>query len=367
MKKLYSICPVRHVLLLASAVLILLHLILRKSYEVIHVIATSFVRPVNQLCTKITSVFSFSVAEFFIASLVMGGFAYLIFTVIICVKKKNFKIALYRLFITVLTIIAFVYAGFCTLWGAYFYDDDFAAKSGLNVDPISVEQLETVTEYFASLANYYSTQVQRDNNGVYTVDRKDIINKSPYVYEKVEEKFPCIEGHDVKVKGIRFSKIMSLIDFTGFYFPLTGEANVNMDFPPSMFSSTVAHEIAHQRGVCKEQECNFLAVASCLEYGDIDYVYSACLLAYTHLGNALHSADYSAWEKVYLSLDEAVLRDFAANREYWAKYETPVQKVSNTVYENFMYSYDQHMGLKSYGACVDLLVNYYYEEAAGHQ
>lgn len=46
------------------------------------------------------------------------------------------------------------------------------------------------------------------------------------------------------------------------------------------------------------------------------------------------------------------------------QFETPVQKVSNTVYEGFLHSYDQTMGLKSYGACVDLLVNYYYEQAA---
>ena len=101
-----------------------------------------------------------------------------------------------------------------------------------------------------------------------------------------------------------------------------------------------------------------------LEYGDAEYCYSACMLAYTHLGNALYSADYDAWKSIYLTLNEDVRRDFAANREYWAQFETPVQKVSNTVYEGFLHSYDQTMGLKSYGACVDLLVNYYYEQAS---
>ena len=46
-----------------------------------------------------------------------------------------------------------------------------------------------------------------------------------------------------------------------------------------------------------------------LLYGDPDYCYSACLLAYTHLGNALFSADREAWEEVYASLSEPVLRD----------------------------------------------------------
>ena len=134
---------------------------------------------------------------------------------------------------------------------------------------------------------------------------------------------------------------------------------MNTDFPAALFAATTAHELAHQRGVAKEQEANFCAVLASLEYGDPDYCYSACMLAYTHLGNALFGADREAWEEVYGMLSEPVLRDFAASRDYWARFRTPVQTVSNTVYEGFLHSYDQELGLKSYGACVDLLVNYY--------
>jgi len=157
--------------------------------------------------------------------------------------------------------------------------------------------------------------------------------------------------------------VMSYTDFTGFFFPFTAEANVNTDFPPSLFASTVGHELAHQRGVAKEQEANFVSVLACLNSGDPDYVYSACLLAYTHLGNALYTADRAAWKEIYDGLDDAVLRDFAANRAYWRQFDTPVQTVANTVYEGFLHSYDQVLGLRSYGACVDLLVNYYYDDA----
>lgn len=362
MKKLFSLCPGRHIVLLTSVVIILAHILMRQSYELMHYVSANIVQPINQFMSRLMSFVPFSVAELLIAALVAGFIGYLAYSIIVLVKGRV-VLQLYRLFITAVTMIAAVYAGFCMFWGCYFYDDSFAQKSGLNDGPVSVEELETVTNYFAQLANHYSELVKRDENGVYTADRQEIIEKSQYVYENTENLFDCIEGPDVKVKGIKFSRIMSLIDFTGFYFPLTGEANVNMDFPPSLFASTVAHEISHQRGVCREQEANFLAVLSSLEYGDADYCYSACLLAYTHLGNALYKADYEAWEKIYTSLKPEIHIDFAYNRAYWSQFETPVQTVSNTVYENFMYSYDQDMGLKSYGACVDLLVNYYYEKA----
>jgi hypothetical protein len=40
-----------------------------------------------------------------------------------------------------------------------------------------------------------------------------------------------------------------------------------------------------------------------------------------------------------------------------------VYKVSNSAYESFLQGNGQTLGLKSYGACVDLLVNYYYPAA----
>ena len=137
-----------------------------------------------------------------------------------------------------------------------------------------------------------------------------------------------------------------------------------MDSPAFMLPSTVAHELAHQRGVAKEQEANFAAVLASMESGDATYVYSAAMMAYIYLGNALYDADREAWESVSSTLCDAVRHDFAEQREYWEKYEdTPVSKASDAVYEGFLHSYGQTLGLRSYGACVDLLVAYYETEA----
>jgi hypothetical protein len=61
--------------------------------------------------------------------------------------------------------------------------------------------------------------------------------------------------------------------------------------------------------------------------------------------------------------DREVMADLQYNSEYWAKYDTKVKDISNTVYEDFLESYGQELGLRSYGACVDLLVNRYYDTA----
>ena len=156
---------------------------------------------------------------------------------------------------------------------------------------------------------------------------------------------------------------MSYTDYTGFFFPFTGEANVNIHYPQCTLAATVAHELAHQRGVAKEQEANFCAVLSSLMYGNPDYCYSASYLAYVYLSNALYKADYDSWLEIRDGLDPLVKVDIANNREYWKQFETPVQTVANDLYEGFLQSYSQELGLRSYGACVDLLVNYYITDA----
>ena len=326
-------------------------------------LSENFVQPFHHLLAVLTGKVHFSVAEILILISVSAFLVWLVYSIIMLVRKPRKGRRLWRMLITTASFGLAVYAGFCILWGVFYYGDDFQQKSGIRTREISVEELETVTVYFAAKANEYSVLVSRDENGLYVADRKKIIERTPTLYRNAEAQYPALSGPEVPVKPFFFSRILSLTDFAGFFFPFTAEANVNTDFPPSLFPATAAHELAHQRGVAKEQEANFCAVLASLLNGDPEFCYSASLLAYTHLGNALYKANPQAFQLVYNGLSESVKKDFAANREYWAKYETPVQEISNTVYEGFLYSYDQELGLRSYGACVDLLVCRYLEDA----
>ena len=323
--QIWKLCPVRHVLLLLGCLLIGGHLATRKNYALNRALSEGFVRPVHRFLSRVTDPLPFSLAEALIALAVIGTLVYIIIALIRMFRRKEWGKQVYIITITLLSLAALIYGGFCLLWGVYYYGDDFMAKSGLRKEKISTEQLAEVTAWYAALANDYALQVPRDERGVCLLDRQAVLARSPEVYLGLERRFPCLEGPEVRAKGILCSRVMSYLDFTGFFFPFTAEANVNMDFPPSLLPSTVAHELAHQRGVAKEQEANFVAVLACLDYGDAEYVYSAALLAYTHLGNALYGADRAAWEQVYDSLSDDVKRDFAANRLYWQQFETPVR------------------------------------------
>lgn len=359
----FALCPKRHVLLLAAALVITLHLLTRGNHDLMVFLSGKAVRPLHRFMGSLNARVPFSVAELLLALFAASVLLYLAVQIVGLIRKGERAARLYRTLITLAAAGLSVYALFCLLWGVYYYADDFAEKSGFENGAISTEQLESVTRYFARLANGYASEMPRDENGLCSSDRAEILRRSPEIFAETEKKYPCLEGPSLAAKGILCSRVMSFLDFSGFFFPFTAEANVNMDMPVCDLAATVAHELSHQRGVAKEQEANFTAVLACMDCGDPEYAYSACLLAYTHLGNALYKADNEAWKDIFSSLSEEVVKDLLSRENYWAQFDTPVQKASNTVYEGFLHSYDQTLGLKSYGACVDLLVNYYYGES----
>jgi len=361
---LWQLCPVRHVLCIIGILTIGAYFSLRRSASVMEWLSRAVIRPWHRWMSRLLNPLPFSVAEVLIVLGVLLAIAYLIYSAAALIRRPERGRRIYRIVITCCTAFAVVYAGFCLLWGVYYYTSDFEDQSGIRGQPISTEQLTIVTAYFTDLLCDYSAQVARDENGEFCEDLSEVFAQSPTLYDAVAEKVSCLAGDAVSAKPFFFSRFMSYINFTGFFFPFTGESIINVDCPPALIPSSIAHEIAHQRGIAQEDEANFAAVLASLENGDPVWCYSACLLAYIHLGNALYKADRDAWRENYASLTGGVLADLSANNAYWAQFDTPVNAVSDTVYTGFLHSYGQSDGLQTYGKCVDLLVAYYCDIAS---
>ena len=252
------------------------------------------------------------------------------------------------------------------MWGVNFWADSFQDCSGLYARPVSIEDLKAVTEYFAENLSKSADNhaITRDENGVFTVPREYILDKAPEIYDDIEKIYPFLEFQDIGVKPMIFSRLMSRMDFTGFYCSYTGEANVNIDSPACLLPSTCAHEMAHQRGFASEQECNFLAVLACVTSGDPVYTYSGYLMGYIYLGNALYETDPDAYRAIRDILPDTVRADLRANSVYWEQFHnTIIKSVSTKVYDGILKSYGDNRGIRSYGAMVDLLIAYYGGEA----
>ncbi len=177
-------------------------------------------------------------------------------------------------------------------------------------------------------------------------------------HEQISQALSLIRSRTSQGK-INSSTVISYLNFTGFYFPFTAEANINVECPSALIPATIAHEMAHQRGVASEREANFAAIVASVTSGKPEYEYSGWLLGYIYLSNELYARDYDRFEEVYYSLSKGVTADMKVNNEYWARHETKISDISDKAYDNFLKDNGQNTGIQSYDEVVNLLLAYY--------
>ena len=350
-----------HIWLGADLAVLGLYLALRHDRGLMNGFADRITTPLKGALGRLCALTSLSVMELLYVLAGAAALVYVVGSVISVVKARGRRgRRAYGALLLAADVCLTVYALFCLMWGVNYWTDSFQDRSGITAQPVAAEDLEAVTAYFAQQLADTADSVPRDENGVYAVSKEQILAESRLVYGGVTELFPFLDFRDTGVKAVGCSRFMSIMGFTGVYFACIGESNVNVDSPACLLPSTVAHELAHQRGIAWEQECNFLGVLASVTSGMPDYVYSGWLLGFIHLGNALYDTDPEAYRAIRDTLPDTVRADLRDNNAYWDQFrDNVVEKVSDTVYDAALKSYGDANGMKSYSMVVELLVAYY--------
>ncbi len=315
--------------------------------------------PIAQLFGRFWGIFPFSVAELIIVAAVIGVPYLLIRGIYFTVRSGRLR-PLTTSGCILLVGGLWVFAALNWMWNVTYYATGFAEESGLDTSPYSAQELFDTTVYFAQQAAIYSTQVERTDTLHIIVDQETCFEDAVYIYDNLEQEFEFLAMYDVGAKPLIFSHTQSMLGFTGIYFPFTGEANVNVDAPRCILPVVIAHEMAHQRLIASEDEANFLGIAACVTSDNTTYQYSGYLFGLMQLSNALYSVSPEAWEAIWNAYaTEELYTDWMDHYEYWDNLESDIDESATEIYDSYLKSNDQALGMLSYDACVDLLVAYF--------
>jgi len=152
---------------------------------------------------------------------------------------------------------------------------------------------------------------------------------------------------------------MSYTGITGVYSFFTGEANLNVAYPDYSNVFTAAHEMAHARGIAREDEANFVASLACISSDDTYIRYCGYVNLLQYVMNALARADRTLWKEVYADLCATTVSEFLAYNAHIDAHDNTfvrdtAEKINNTYLESM-----GTQGTVSYGLVVDLAVAYH--------
>lgn len=262
---------------------------------------------------------------------------------------------------TVFSFIATIFSIFTLNFAPGYRGKPLDQKLGLDKAPVSAEELYLTAEQLKACVN---AEAERMTYG------KDGFSVMPYSLDTMrshlDEAYAAFcDDHDFishspgRVKPVLLSEAMSHMHITGMYTFFTGEANINVGFPDYTIPFTAAHEMAHQRGIAKEDEANFIAYLVCISSDDPYIRYSGYLNMYEYVASALSSADRDKFSENYTQLHAKVKGELTAFGEFFEKYRHSVaSQVSGAVNNTFLQSQGTP-GTQSYGMVVDLAVAYH--------
>ncbi len=265
-----------------------------------------------------------------------------------------------KFLLIVLSVASLFFSTFALNFGAGYHTSSVDKLLGLERENVSAEQLRETAEMLVDEINKYTDELTVNSAGstVMPYGYDKLSEKLVDAYDKVCDEYNFISRFPSRVKPVMLSEPWTYTHIAGVYTYFTGESNINTNFPDYTLPYTAAHEMAHQRGIAREDEANFVAFLVCIASDDEYIRYSGYLNLYEYVSNALYSADKDAYSEVRSGLDAKARVEMAAYSKFFDKYrENIAANVTETVNNTYL-TIQGTPGTKSYGMVVDLAVAY---------
>lgn len=359
LKKLSKYIPIPSMIIFALA-------IITAVINIAYCMNTAFADYINENVSSVirivtaylTAWIPFSVAEYIVFSFpVLVALA--AGTAIVYSNRKKGNTV--RAITALLSVAALIYIGFALNLEVGYHTTTLDKKMELTDHEVSADDLYDtlciVIDELNGLEDDIELKEKSCSRMPYT--HAELVDKCCDSYDILSEKYGFITSFRAPVKRIILSPYMTYTHISGIYTFFTGEANLNTNYPDFVNVFTTAHEMAHQRGIIRENEANFIAYLVCISSDD-DYMrFSGYLNMYEYLSNALYEASPQLYSKAAVRLNSGARHELKCYSDFFEKYSDNIAAdVSEELNNSYLTSQGTE-GTKSYGMVVDLAVAYY--------
>jgi len=272
---------------------------------------------------------------------------------------KGWRRAAYSV-VSLLSVIALIYSMFAATFAAGYHAPRLDEKMDITRRKVSALELAETTAILATgmHENLEEITFRYQGSSVMPYSYDEMSRLLVEAYDRVCEAYPFVQQLNSRVKPICLSEPMTYTHISGVYTMFTGEANINVNYPDYVLPYTAAHELAHQRGIAREDEANFVAFLVCMASDDPYIRYSGYMNMYEYVSSALYSASKEYYSMIQTALDSRVVYEMRAYSTFFDKYrDNVIADVSETVNNSYLVIQGTE-GTKSYGMVVDLAVAY---------
>ncbi|MBE6690038.1 MAG: DUF3810 domain-containing protein [Ruminococcaceae bacterium] len=263
---------------------------------------------------------------------------------------------------SVISVFSLFFSVFVFGFGAGYHTDPLDRRLGLAEEVVTEEELYRTAVWLAEEVNLAAADVTFAENGfsVMPYDQKELSRRLVEAYDPVCDRYAFVQRLNSRVKPVIASHLMSYTHITGVYTYFTGEANLNMAFPDYTLPYTAAHELAHQRGIARENEANFVAFLVTVASDDPYIRYSGYLNLFEYVSSALYYENAEQYKEVLGLLDAHVIGELRAFSAFFDTYrDSLAADISGVVNDTHLKLNGSAEGVDSYGLVVDLAVAYH--------
>ncbi|HPF11702.1 MAG TPA: DUF3810 domain-containing protein [Flavobacteriaceae bacterium] len=265
-----------------------------------------------------------------------------------------------RFFIDIAAALSVIYFTFNMIWGLNYLRPPLYQTLGLDSTYTTEELIQTTERLIQKSNELHRALGYADSTKIdLPYSQNEIFKKSKEGYSNLEKEFPSLHYAPSSIKKSGWSLGLTYMGYSGYYNPLTGEAQVNRLIKSYKFPVVSCHEQAHQIGYAAENEANFIATLATLYNKDPYIQYTGYIFALRYCINELARRDETAYETILPTVNFGILESYREMREFWASYENPFEDFSKIFWDQFLKANNQSKGIQSYSYMVALVVNYF--------